>query len=84
MDNEKQAILRWWRKTWALLLTKATINITILDGENRDSLSTRQVINTIRKEAGPIYQAEIVTYGSQSAFGKPISVSLVGDNYEML
>jgi multidrug efflux pump subunit AcrB len=44
----------------------------------------RDVINAIRKEAGPIPAAEVVSYGAQSTFGKPISISLVGENYEEL
>lgn len=63
---------------------QGTINIALLDGENRDSLRVREIINTIRKEAGPIDEAEVVSYGVQSAFGKPVSISLVGANYPEL
>ncbi|MCB0703893.1 MAG: efflux RND transporter permease subunit [Saprospiraceae bacterium] len=57
------------------------IKITLLDGEaRRDYFTTREISNAIRAEAGPIYDAEQVTYGSNSAFGKPVSVSLVGSN----
>lgn len=82
-NNEKQAILRIERNLGPTTY-QGNLNIAILEGEFRDSLSTRDVINAIRREAGPIYEAEVVTYGSQSAFGKPISISLVGDDYETL
>ncbi|MCG8329079.1 MAG: efflux RND transporter permease subunit [Chitinophagales bacterium] len=60
------------------------ISVNILDGENRDSMRLRDVINAIRMEAGPIPSAEVVSYGAQSNFGKPISISLVGENYAEL
>ena len=61
-----------------------SISVNILDGENRDSMRLRDVINAIRLEAGPIPSAEVVSYGAQSNFGKPISISLVGENYAEL
>lgn len=82
-NGEKQAIERIQR-TVGPSTFRGSIDLAILDGESRDPMTTRDVINAIREEAGPIPQAEIVTYGSQSAFGKPISVSLVGSNYEQL
>ncbi len=58
--------------------------ITVIDGESRDSMEVRDVTNAVRKEAGSIYDAEVLTYGSSTPFGKPISISLIGDNYEQL
>lgn len=82
-NGEKQAIERIQR-TIGPSTFRGSIDLAILDGENRDPMTVRDVINAIREEAGPISQAEIVTYGSQSAFGKPISVSLIGEDYEQL
>ena len=82
-NNEKQAILKTERNIGPTSY-QGGINVSLLDGENRDSLSLRKVVNAIRKKAGPIYQAEVVSYGAQSAFGKPISISLVGENIEEL
>lgn len=82
-NNEKQAILKVERNIGPSSYQGA-ISVSLLDGENRDSLSLREVINTIRRKAGPIYAAEVVSYGAQSAFGKPISISLVGDNIKEL
>ncbi|MEO1715397.1 MAG: efflux RND transporter permease subunit, partial [Bacteroidota bacterium] len=63
---------------------QGVVKVSLLEGENRDSLRLRRMINEIRKEVGPIASAEVVSYGAASFFGKPISVSLVGDNYEEL
>lgn len=78
-QNEKQAIQRV-EKTLGPSTYSASINIALLEGEYRDSLTLRRVVNEIRKYAGPIREAEVVTYGSQNAFGKPVSISLVGED----
>ncbi|MEN0005140.1 MAG: efflux RND transporter permease subunit [Bacteroidota bacterium] len=82
-NNEKQAILKI-EKNLGPTTYQGSINVSLLDGENRDSLALREVINTVRKEAGPMLEAEVVSYGAQSAFGKPISISLIGENYAEL
>jgi multidrug efflux pump subunit AcrB len=82
-NGEKQAVERI-ELTVGPSTYRGSLNIELLDGESRDPMKARDVINAIREEAGPIPQAEVVTYGSQSAFGKPVSISLVGDNYEQL
>lgn len=82
-DGEKQAIQRV-EKNVGPTTYEGSISINLLDGENRDSLALRTVINAVRKKAGPIPTAEVVSYGAQNTFGKPISVSLVGENYEEL
>ncbi|NBC07538.1 MAG: MMPL family transporter [Bacteroidetes bacterium] len=63
---------------------KGSLSVNILDGENRDSLTARAVTNSIRERVGQIPTAEVVTYGAASAFGKPISISLVGEDYQQL
>jgi multidrug efflux pump subunit AcrB len=58
----------------------ASLTLNLLPGEQRDIRSSA-VSNAIRKKVGPIYEAESVVYGSGNAFGgKPVSVSLVGNN----
>ena len=81
--GEKQAI-RQVEKNIGPSTYAGGLSINLLDGENRDSLSLRDVINAIRSEVGDIPMAEVVSYGAQSAFGKPISISLVGENYAEL
>ncbi|MEL6656447.1 MAG: efflux RND transporter permease subunit [Bacteroidota bacterium] len=82
-NNEKQAIERV-ELTLGPSTYQGSISVALLDGENRGELSLRDVINAIREEAGPVDAAEVLSYGAQSAFGKPISISLVGENYEEL
>jgi len=60
--------------------SNASLTLNLLPGEKRDVRSS-VVSNAIRKRVGPIYEAESVVYGSGNAFGgKPVSVSLVGNN----
>ncbi|PHN08024.1 efflux RND transporter permease subunit [Flavilitoribacter nigricans] len=82
-NGEKEAIERI-QMTIGPSTFRGSIDLAILDGENRDPMKVRDVINAIREEAGTIPQAEVVTYGSQSAFGKPVSISLVGEDYPQL
>ena len=82
-DNKKQAIEQIETQVGPSTY-QGTLNIQLITGEERDSLSLREVSNTIRKEAGSIYQAEVVSYGSRSVFGKPISVAVMGDDHEQL
>lgn len=82
-DNEKEAILKV-EKIVGPTSYEGRINITLLDGESRDSLKARRVSNAIREKAGTIYGAESVTYGGSSPFGKPVSISLVGNDYAQL
>lgn len=81
--GEKQAIQRIEKKLGPSTY-EASLSVNLLDGESRDSLRLRDVINAIREEAGPIPQAEVVSYGAQSTFGKPISIALVGEDYRQL
>lgn len=82
-EGEKDAILRI-QKNLGPTTYEGGLVVTILDGESRDSLGVRTVVNAIREKVGPIDQAEVVTYGSATPFGKPISISLVGKDYDQL
>lgn len=82
-NGEKQAIQRI-EKNLGPTTYEGNLSINLLDGENRDSLKLRDVVNAIRQEAGPIPAAEVVSYGAQSNFGKPVSISLVGEDYQQL
>ena len=62
----------------------ATLEINLLPGEERDFPSD-DIANAIAEKVGPIYGVESVEYGSGSNFGgKPVSVSMVGNNIEDL
>jgi multidrug efflux pump subunit AcrB len=82
-NNEMQAIERI-EVTLGPSTYQGSLSIALLDGENRGELALREVINRIRSKVGQIPAAEVLSYGAQSAFGKPVSISLVGQNYDEL
>ncbi len=58
----------------------ATLELNLLPGEERDFPSLA-IANAVEKEVGPIYGIESIEYGSGGNFGgKPVSISLVGNN----
>lgn len=57
---------------------QGAVNISLLPGEFRGDVSLRTVANALREKVGPVDEAEILSYGGRSVFGKPVSVSLVG------
>ena len=60
-----------------------TINVTLLDGERR-GMQSFLIANMIREEVGPLPGVDKASFGSASPFGKPVSVSLLGNNMEEL
>jgi multidrug efflux pump subunit AcrB len=62
---------------------EGSLDIILLNSEER-IISSTIVINALREKTGPIYEAESITFGSVGAFGKPVSVSLLGSDYEQL
>ncbi|WMJ74145.1 efflux RND transporter permease subunit [Cytophagaceae bacterium ABcell3] len=62
---------------------EGSLNIIMLDGETR---GTRDYVisNAIREEAGPIPGAEKLSYGTDSPWGKPVSVALLGYDKKQL
>tara|TARA_B110000908_G_C10263183_1_gene460976 strand:+ start:984 stop:4169 length:3186 start_codon:yes stop_codon:yes gene_type:complete len=60
-----------------------SLNIQLLDGENRGVLST-DIISRIREKVGVVYGAENLSFAAFSPFGRAISVSLLGNNLETL
>jgi len=62
----------------------ASLRINLLPGELRDFPSSK-IAMAISEKVGPIYEAESIEFGSGSNFGgKPISISLMGDNVNEL
>ena len=62
---------------------QATLNIQLLDGENRNIQST-DISSLIRDRVGVVYGADNITFGAFSPFGRPISVSLLGNDIETM
>ena len=60
--------------------SRATLTLNLLPGENRD-FSSGYIAQKVEEEAGEIYGAETLTYGSGGNFGGlPVSVALTGRN----
>lgn len=59
------------------------LNIQLLDGERRGMQST-DISAMIRERVGPIFGAENLSFAAFSPFGRPISVSLLGNNIAAL
>lgn len=63
---------------------QGTINVALLAGEELEPVTQEQMTRTIRQAVGPVDQAEVLSFGGRSFFGKPVSVSLVGTNIQEL
>ena len=55
------------------------LTLQLLDGEARN-LQTFVFANKLRDKVGPVPEAQNISYGRVSLFGKPISISLLGYN----
>ncbi len=70
-------------KTLGPATNQGKLNIILLNSEDR-GLSSSLIVNALREETGPVYDAENLTFGTVSAFGKPVSISLLGSDYGQL
>ncbi|MEO0338190.1 MAG: efflux RND transporter permease subunit [Bacteroidota bacterium] len=59
------------------------LNIYLLEGDTRGIYSF-EIANSIREAVGPIPEAQNLTYGGLNAFGKPVSIALVGSDIDQL
>lgn len=59
------------------------MNVQLLDGERRGMQST-DISAMIRERVGPIYGAENLSFAAFSPFGRPVSVSLLGNDLKAL
>jgi multidrug efflux pump subunit AcrB len=60
-----------------------SINVNLINTKERSFIST-DFSNALRKEVGLVPEALRVNYVEQSHFGKPVSVSLLSNNFEEL
>lgn len=55
--------------------------VNLVGEEYRPEFSAREISNMIRKQVGPVYGTESLSFGGGSGFGgSPISISLLGNN----
>ncbi len=79
-DNEYQVVENI-RKNVGPSTYQGSMEIQLLDGETRgDELSARMIISKIRERLGPVPEAETLTFGGGNTFGKPVSISLLGND----
>jgi multidrug efflux pump subunit AcrB/outer membrane protein TolC len=60
-----------------------SLSVRLLDTEQRQQ-SVLEVTEAIRRATGPVPEAEQLTFGSYSAFGKPVAIGLRGPNLDEL
>lgn len=59
------------------------LNLILQDAELR-GIQSFVVANMVRQQTGPIKEAENLSFGQASAFGKPVSVSLLSNDFAQL
>lgn len=59
------------------------LTLQLLDGEERN-MDSYIIANRIRQAVGPVPEAQNISFGRASLFGKPVSVSLLGSNLNEL
>ena len=59
------------------------INVQLLDGERRN-MKSMDISAMVRERVGRIYGAENLSFAAFSPFGRPVSVSLLGNNLDEL
>ncbi len=59
------------------------LTLQLLDGELRN-MDTYIIANRIREAVGSVPEAQNITFGRVSFFGKPVSVSLLGNNLSQI
>lgn len=60
-----------------------SLNVVLIDAENRD-VQSFSVADMIRQEMGTVHNVEKLSYEVNTPFGKPVSVSLLGNDLEEL
>jgi multidrug efflux pump subunit AcrB len=61
-----------------------SLDLSLLDSETRDSITAVLISNEIRERLGPVPEAEVLTFAQPSPFGRPVSISLLGNDYRSL
>ncbi len=71
------------QKTLGPTTYQGKVNIILLDAERR-TLTSSGITNSIREAVGPIFEAENLSFGTSTPFGKPVSVSLLSIDLNQL
>ncbi|WP_273444040.1 efflux RND transporter permease subunit [Neolewinella agarilytica] len=82
-NEEKQAVERIEVKVGPTTY-QGSITVAMIPGEDREPVTQEQMTRAIRQAVGPVDEAEVLSFGGRSFFGKPVSVSLTGSNIDEL
>lgn len=63
---------------------EGALDLALLDSESRDTITSTMISDAIRNRLGPVPEAEVLTFGQASPFGRPVAVSLLGHDYASL
>lgn len=80
---EGKDVIRLVEESLGPTANEGKLNIILLSSEER-LVSSSTVVNALRERTGPIHAAENLSFGTVSAFGKPVSISLLGNDYSAL
>lgn len=84
LASDLDAVLKVERKVGPTSY-EGNLAITMLDSETRgETFVMREFTDALRKKTGRISEAEQLTFGVVNTFGKPVSISLIGNNYKEL
>jgi multidrug efflux pump subunit AcrB len=59
---------------------EGALDLALLDSERRDTITSTMISQAIRDRLGPVPEAEVLTFGQPSPFGRPVSLSLLGND----
>jgi len=82
-NGEKQ-IFEKVQKNVGPSIDQGSLQITMLGGEERGTVTARNMIEILRKKVGPVYEAESLQYVIRGPFGTAISISLQSLDYKQL
>jgi multidrug efflux pump subunit AcrB len=77
-DDDREIVLKV-EQAIGPMSHQGRVSIILLDGETRD-IEILEVNKAFRKAIGRIPDVETLTYGIRTPFGKPVSVSLLGND----
>ncbi|MEM9821435.1 MAG: efflux RND transporter permease subunit, partial [Bacteroidota bacterium] len=60
------------------------ITVSLIPTEKRGNFTARDLSAILRDRVGPVYEAEFLQYRAPGAFGKPVDISVLGDDYQDL
>jgi len=78
-----QDVIRMVELSTGPTTNEGKLDVILLNSEER-IVSSTLVVNALRNQTGPIYEAENLSFGTVGAFGKPVSVSLLSKDYSKL